>query len=147
MVLDDAVMHDGDGFRFMRMRVTEAGRAVGRPAGVPDAGFSRQRIMDEQVAEIGELSHRAASREPTVRVHRGDAGAVIASVFEPLERIDHDRRGFVPTKDSDDSTHVTMAFDVFPSIFGTAPEDAAPRPAWCPVLPARQPARRPARPW
>jgi hypothetical protein len=46
-----------------------------------------QRVVHEEVGEIDELAHRAAAVEPAT-VHGGDAGAVIAAVFEPLQRLD-----------------------------------------------------------
>ena len=43
-VLDDAVMHDGDALGRVRVRIVLGGLAVGRPAGVTDAGVAGQRI-------------------------------------------------------------------------------------------------------
>ena len=43
-VLDDAVVDDGDAAGLVRVGVALGGRAVGRPAGVADAGLAADRV-------------------------------------------------------------------------------------------------------
>jgi hypothetical protein len=78
---------DGDGAALVGVGVADGRRAVGGPAGVADAGLARERFVDEEVGEVHELAHRAAAVE-AARVHRGDPGAVVAPVFEALQRLD-----------------------------------------------------------
>ena len=59
-ILDDAVMHDGDAARHMRMGVSLDGRAMRGPARVADAGRARERLPVEPLAKRAELSLGAA---------------------------------------------------------------------------------------
>ena len=59
VILDDAVVHDGDPTGDVRMRVRLAGPAVRGPAGVPDAGASHERVLLQRRLEVGELADRA----------------------------------------------------------------------------------------
>ena len=86
-VLDDAVVHDREHVGGVRMRVVLGRLAVGRPAGVADADQALQRLAVQPALEIAELALGAATRQHAM-LERGDAGGIIAAVFEALERID-----------------------------------------------------------
>ena len=86
-VLDDAVVHDREAVGGVRMRVAFGRPAVGRPAGMPDADRAGERLARELGFEIAQLALGAPARELAV-FERGDAGGIVAAVFEPLERID-----------------------------------------------------------
>ncbi len=104
-ILDDAVMHDRDALGHVRMGVALARLAMGRPAGVADAGPALQRLLGEQAFQVAQLALGAAALDMAV-LHRGDAGRVIAAIFEAPQRIDEavgDRRF---SQDSNDSAHV-----------------------------------------
>ena len=94
---------------LVRVGVAHRGRAVGRPAGVADAGVAADRVLHQQVGERDELADGAAAREVAV-LQRGDAGAVVAAVLEPLQRLDEQRRDLVPAEDGDDAAHQEAAF-------------------------------------
>ena len=65
-VLDDAVMHDGEFGRSVRMGVGLGRLAVGRPAGVADADRAGKRMRGEFGFQILEFALGAAPREPAV---------------------------------------------------------------------------------
>ena len=84
VVLDDAVVHDGHARGAMRVRVALGRRAVRRPARVADAGGAVQRRAIQRGGEMAELAFGAAALD--VPIHqRGDAGAVIAAVFQTAQ--------------------------------------------------------------
>ena len=86
MVFDDAVMHDRDTRGAVRMGVAFGRCAVGCPARVADTGGAGERRFVEQGSEVGQLAAGAPSVD--VAVHQGrDAGAVVAAIFQPAERI------------------------------------------------------------
>ncbi len=103
-ILDDAVMHDRDIVGHMRVRVGLGRLAVGRPAGMADAGLAHERRILEARLEIAQFAFGAPPVERAVR-HRGDAGGIVAAIFEPLQRVDQLLRNRSPAKDSDDATH------------------------------------------
>ena len=103
-VLDDAVVHDRDPAGLVRMGVVLGRRAMGRPAGVADAGHAGERLGLERALEIGELALGAAAVDPAPDQGR-DAGAVVAAVLEPPERIEQQRRGRLAAEDTDDAAH------------------------------------------
>ena len=43
-------------------------------------------------------------------MQRGDAGAVVAAVLEPLQRLEDQRRDLVAAEDGDDAAHQAAAF-------------------------------------
>src|SRR5690606_18811701 len=104
VILDDAVVDDGNRADLMGMGVRFARGAMGRPAGVADAAPAADRLAHEQVRERDELAHRAPAVEPAV-VDGGDPGAVIAAILEPLETLEDQRRRLVIAEDSHDATH------------------------------------------
>ena len=85
-ILDDAVMHERDARRRMRMRVDLGRRAMRRPARMADAGVAGERMRMQHLVEIGELAGRAAAFDMAVH-QRGDAGGIIAAIFEPLSAL------------------------------------------------------------
>ncbi len=104
-ILDDAVVDDGDAVGRVRMRVVLVGPAMGRPAGVADADRAGERLAPEPLLEILELAFGAPAREVTF-FQGGDARRVITTVFEALERIDHQGRDRLTTQYPDDPAHV-----------------------------------------
>ena len=105
-VLDDAVVHHRHPAGLVRMRVALRRLAVRRPAGVADAGLAADRVAHQEVGERDELADGAAPAEAAV-VHGGDAGAVVAAVLEPLQRLEDERRHLVAAEDRDDAAHVS----------------------------------------
>ena len=88
----------------MRMGVALGRRAMRRPAGVADADVAVERLHAELGREIAELALGPAARDGAV-LERRDAGAVIAAIFEPPQRIDQARRNRLDADDADDAAH------------------------------------------
>ena len=86
-ILDDAVMHDRDAVGRVRMRVPLVRTAVRRPARVADAGRAGERLAFEPGFELLQLAFGAAALRCAV-FERGDAGQIIAAIFEAPERVD-----------------------------------------------------------
>src|SRR5579872_503102 len=86
-ILDDAVVHDGDFFSGVRMRVVLGWAAMRGPTGMTDADRAGKRLAREPVLQILELALGAPPHELAV-LQRGDAGGIVAAIFEALERID-----------------------------------------------------------
>ena len=104
MVLDDAVMHHADPRRAVRMGVALGRRAMRGPAGMADAGGAGQRVAVQHAGQVAELAFRPAPFD--VRIHqRGDAGAVIATVFQPPQCLQQQRRCIGLADGADDATH------------------------------------------
>ena len=103
-ILDDAVMDDGDVVGEMRMRVGLVGHAMRRPAGVADADTAFERRRFQPGFEIDQLALGAAAVEMAV-FDRGDAGRIIAAIFEPLQRVDDQGRDGLLADDADNSAH------------------------------------------
>ncbi len=82
-ILDDAVMDDRHARRGMGMGVGFGGRAMGGPAGVTDAGPARQRLLLQHRFQLGEFAGRAAALDLSAH-QSGDAGGIIAAIFQPL---------------------------------------------------------------
>ena len=103
-VLDDAVVHDGDALVHVRMGVALDRLAVRRPARVADAGASLQGLVGEPQLEVLELALGAPAVEMAV-LDGGDAGGIIAAIFEPPQRVDEIARHRLLSKNADDAAH------------------------------------------
>ena len=97
-------MHDRDPVGGMRVRVALGRPAVGRPAGVPNAGRALKRLARELAFEVAQLAFGAPAHE-AAGFQRGDARRVIAAVFEALERIDELHRDRLAAEYADNSAH------------------------------------------
>jgi hypothetical protein len=69
-----------------------------------DADRATERLAREPPLEIAQLAFGAPAGELSV-LQRGDAGGIIASVFEPLERIDQRRRDRLTPENTHNSAH------------------------------------------
>ena len=103
-VLDDAVMHDGDAVGGVGMRIALGRPAVRRPARVANADIAGQRLVSEPGDKRLQFALGAAAAELAV-IERGDAGGVVAAVFEALERIDQMAGDRFAPENSDDPAH------------------------------------------
>ena len=112
-VLDDAVVDHGEVAAIGKVGVgiRVGGSAVGRPAGVADAGQrGRQRVCFKGSDEVGELARLLARVDARVR-DNGQPGRVVAAILEaskPLKNhIERAMIGFASsiTYVSNDSTH------------------------------------------
>src|SRR5688572_8274339 len=81
MVLDDAVVDDGDDRAQMRVRVALGRRAVSRPARMADADRAAERLG----LKAGHEPVQLALSTPTLHAatgQGGDAGTIVAAIFE-----------------------------------------------------------------
>ena len=90
------------------MRVGLVGHAVGRPARVADADRAVERLALQAAFEIDQLAFGAAAGE-LAALDGGDAGRVIAAIFEPLQRIDDERRDRRVADNSNNSAHAALS--------------------------------------
>ena len=108
VILDDAVVDDdeGAGAVAVGMGVLFGGTAVGGPAGVADAEGAGEGVVGDEGFEVAELAGGAAELHVAVGgAGDGDAGGVIAAVFEAAQAFDDDGHGRIGANVSDDSTH------------------------------------------
>src|SRR6266545_4217330 len=75
----------------MRVSVVFGRSAVGRPACVADADRAGERLARQSGFEITQLALGTSARKLGT-FQRGDAGGVITSVLQPLERVDKQAR-------------------------------------------------------
>ena len=108
-VFDDAVMDHGDLACPVRVGVGHCGGAMRGPAGVADPGLSREGVVDQKVRQIDQLADGTAAVQPP-GVHRGDPGAVVAAIFQPLQRLDQQGCCFMVPKDPDNTAHYDCPF-------------------------------------
>src|SRR6266576_1685974 len=93
----------------MRMRIGLRRRAVRRPARMADSGDALERLLVEQMPKLDQLARTATALDLTAD-QRGDARRIIAAIFEPLQRIDDQRRHVARSGNADDSAHRQSLF-------------------------------------
>ena len=109
VILDDAVVHDGDlAVGDMRMRVGRRRRAMRRPPRVRDPGVRRERPCIGLRREIGD----AQGADEPLEVGRGgivaddrEAGRVVAAVLEPSNAVDQDGDDVPCGRRTDNAAH------------------------------------------
>ena len=75
----------------VRVGVDVVRRAVGGPAGVPDAGRRRrQRVVRDRLLEVGELAGPLVARRSCPSVDQRDPGGVVAAVLQAPQPLDDD---------------------------------------------------------
>ena len=111
VVLDDAVVDDDDaaGAVAMRMGVLFSGAAVGGPAGVADAEGAVEGMFAQDFFQVVQLAGGAAHLEKSaVGAADGDAGRVVAAVFEAPQPLDDDGNDLLSADVADDSAHESI---------------------------------------
>ncbi len=103
-ILDDAVVDQRHLLRGMRVSIVLGRRTMGRPARMGDAGVARQRILIEHLGEIVELAGCAPAIDHAIMIG-GDAGRIIAAIFEPAQPREQAPAHIFLTDDSDDAAH------------------------------------------
>jgi hypothetical protein len=71
---------------------------------VPDAARAGDRLLLEQRREASELALAPHDARAVALLH-GDAGRVVAAVFEPPKALEQERRRFSRARVADDSAH------------------------------------------
>ena len=110
VVLDDAVVDDGDLARgvAVRVRVAVGGTSMRGPAGVAEAGAAGQAGgigLGERFLQVGQPAGPPTNRQLAGAVDQRDARRVVAAVLHPAQRVDHDVQGGLVPDVADDSAH------------------------------------------
>ncbi len=109
-ILDDAVVDHRElaAGIAVRMRVAVGGTPMGRPAGVPHTGgaFELGSIgFGQRLFQVGQSAGAPPDGQTPVAIGQSDTGRVVAAVFHPSQRVDHDVAGRPLPDIADDSTH------------------------------------------
>ena len=109
VVLDDAVVHHGDGAARIEvgMGVALRGGAVRGPAGMRDAGGAGWVLGGHRAGQIVDLAHRAMPVQHAVFVEGRYARRVIAPVFQAPQRGNQQLRGRTRPDVSHDTAHIS----------------------------------------
>ena len=110
VVFDDAVVYDRDGAGDVGVRVDLRRAAMRGPPGVPDANRAREALFRERVLEVAKLADRADDLYAVVRMN-GEAGRIVAPVFQSPKPVEQDRRRLVVTNVTNDSAHALTLVD------------------------------------
>ena len=129
-VFDDAVMDHRDGTVAVGVGVRLRRRAVGRPAGVADAGAPFQRVVHQRVRQVDKLADLAPAVQRAVVVDGGDARAVIAAVFQPPQRLDQLRASLVAAQNAHDPAHLSRSPAPIPPPRSPLPRAAPASSGW-----------------
>jgi hypothetical protein len=106
VILDDAVVHDRDAVaRDVRMGVALGRYAVRCPARVRDAQMTVDRRFVQRVLEHPDLAHGAQATHLAAAIQDGDAGRVVAAVFQAAQALDQDGNDVSISDRADDSAH------------------------------------------
>ena len=106
VVLDDAVVHDGDAVaRYVRMSVAGGRQAVGRPPGVRDADMPRDRLGVQAVLQHLHLAESATARQLMVGAEHRDPRGVVTAIFEAPQTLHKNGYGISLRHHTDDSAH------------------------------------------
>src|ERR1700692_3985143 len=93
------------------MRIALGRLAVGGPAGVSDPGVTGERLGLQSRFKISKLAFGAAGSQ-IAAFQRGDAGGIVAAIFEALERIHNLVRDRTAPENADNAAHA----DQYPQI-------------------------------
>ena len=105
VVLDDAVVHDGNiSARSDGMRIERVRRAMRGPACVRDTGEPRDRLRGMQQFELVHLAFRAHALEARIG-QQGDTRGIVAAVLQRFQAGDQRADHIAPRGGADDSTH------------------------------------------
>ena len=108
VIFDDAVVDDDDaaGAVAMGVGVFFGGAAMGGPAGVADAEGAVERMFAKDFFEIAEFAGSAADLEESgIGAADGDAGRVVAAIFEAAQALNDDGDNLLTADVTDDSAH------------------------------------------
>src|SRR5438874_2163653 len=92
----------------MRMGIFLGGAAMGGPAGVANAVGAVERLEANDLFQIAQLAFGAADLEAITISAHGNAGRVIAAIFEAPQAIQDDRNDPLLTYISHNSAHAML---------------------------------------
>ena len=106
IIFDDAVVEQGDFLVApdVRVGVGVADAAMGRPAGMADAAGAGERGPRDLFLEVGDSADFFRDCEGAA-LEDGDAGGVIAAIFQAFEAFEDEGSRFLSTDVADDSAH------------------------------------------
>ena len=104
MVLDDAVVDDGEAVRDMRVGVTLTRRTVGGPAGVGNTGFTGQLLILGFCRQVGDTTGGTDTNK-IITVKDSDAGRVITPVFELAQAFEQNTNDVFMSYRRDNTAH------------------------------------------
>jgi hypothetical protein len=107
VVFNDAVVDDdeGAGAVAVGVRILFCRPAMGGPAGVADAEAALDGAGGDDGLKVAQLAGGAAQLQAARAAGNGDAGRVVAAVFEAAQAFNDDWDGVVWADVPDDSTH------------------------------------------
>jgi hypothetical protein len=114
IVFDNAVVDNDDaaGAVAMRVGVLFGGPAMRGPAGVADAERAVQRILAQNLFQVGQLAGRATHlKHRAGGIADGDARRIVAAVFQSPQPFNDDGNHFLFSNITDDSAHVRILSD------------------------------------
>ena len=108
IVLDDAVVHDDEVTRAVRMRMRIAVRrtAMRRPARMADTDRALRHIFLDLVAQCRKAADALLDAD-VIAVINGDAGRIVAAVLELREALEQEVRCLLVTDITNNTTHDT----------------------------------------
>lgn len=106
IIFDDAVVDQGDFVvaADVRVGVGVADAAMGRPAGMADAAGAGERGPRDLLLKVGDSADFFRDRERSA-LEDGDAGGVIAAIFQAFEAFADEGSRSLSTDVADDSAH------------------------------------------
>ena len=108
VILYNAVMHQRDTTLPVRVGIYIVGYAVGRPAGVSDPAMAGKPPIAAGGTQVGKPPCRLNNFNAAV-FPQGNAGAVIAAVFQIFQPVQELFPGIVRPRITDDPTHKNKA--------------------------------------
>ena len=100
-------MDDGDVLGAVRVGVHLIGRAVRRPARVPNSDAAHERAADERGAQVVQLADGLYHADGGA-IHDGDARAVVAAVLEARQAVNEPVLHLRLTQNSNNPTHLNL---------------------------------------
>src|ERR1700685_2686010 len=96
----------------MRMGVLFCGPAMRGPAGVSDAERAVQRILAQDLFQVGQLARSATHlKHRAGRAADGDARRIVTAVFQTPQSLNDDGNYFLFADITDDSAHARILCD------------------------------------
>jgi hypothetical protein len=117
IIFDDSVVGQGKpptGVK-MRMSIFIGHFAMGRPTGMADPERARYRFPRNQLGERGDSPRAFPRLDLMMSIDDGDAGRVIAAIFEAPKPIEQNRRRFRAPDITDNSAHMASLMRLGPA--------------------------------
>jgi len=103
-IFDNAIMHQRQRLRRVRVGIGRRGRAMRGPARMGNAGGAMGRIGGQFLHQPDQLARRAAAHQ-FAAMHDAHARGIIAAIFHPAQTIDQTIRHIFLADDADNAAH------------------------------------------